>query len=51
VQVTEKAPSRPQATWEAPCPELLVPVERDDAYMDRLLHEELEFWDKVQEMA
>jgi putative phage-type endonuclease len=33
------------------CPELLVPVERDDAYLERLLHEELEFWNKVQQKS
>jgi putative phage-type endonuclease len=29
------------------CPELLLPVERDDAYIERLLNKELEFWNRV----
>jgi putative phage-type endonuclease len=33
------------------CPELLLPVERDDAYIERLLNAELEFWNRVQRMA
>lgn len=29
------------------CPELLVRVQRDDAYIERLLNRELEFWDRI----
>jgi putative phage-type endonuclease len=32
-------------------PELLLPVERDDAYIERLLNRELEFWNHVQRNA
>ncbi|MSQ22012.1 MAG: hypothetical protein EXR53_01720 [Dehalococcoidia bacterium] len=32
-------------------PELLLPVERDDAYIERLLNRELEFWNRVQRNA
>lgn len=30
------------------CPELLLPVPRDDGYMERLLEAELKFWNQVQ---
>lgn len=30
------------------CPELLVRVQRDEAYIERLLNRELEFWDRIQ---
>ena len=33
------------------CAELLLPVERDDAYIERLLNRELEFWSQVQRNA
>jgi len=33
------------------CPELLLPVERDDAYIERLLNTELDFWNRVQRNA
>jgi hypothetical protein len=32
-------------------PELLVPVGRDDAYIERLLKRELDFWKQVQRSA
>lgn len=33
------------------CPELLVPVKRNDAYIGQLLSRELEFWNQVQRNA
>jgi len=33
------------------CSELLLPIERNDAYIERLLNKELEFWKLVQQNA
>jgi putative phage-type endonuclease len=33
------------------CPELLLPVERNDTYIERLLTREMEFWNQVQRSA